>query len=328
MRRNQCIDETYSTILSLPRSPDSSESAPRTRRTRSGSAWSGRRPARSRAAPTFAKHGYPQFAVAAVTDKIEELSKAYSTINFFIGGSTDYARSVAEVLKDMRDKGQVGNKIATVNVGDAFGIELANAGRPVFKQYGFDIVYDQSYPLGTQDLAPVIKGAKAANPDAFVAWSYPPDSFGLLAQARTEELTVKAYYSAVGTAFPAFGGKFGKSAEGVLGAGGIHDNPAIRKYREDHEKVTKVGADYWGSAVYYSVLQALEQAVEAVGPDRHKINEHIKANTYETITGTIDMRKQSNPWFWTVGQWQGGTFRGVYGVNTKDAVAPQLKAGW
>ena len=71
-----------------------------------------------------------------------------------------------------------------VNVADAFGIELAEAARPIFKKAGFEIVYDRSYPLGTQDLSPVVKGAKAANPDAFVAWSYPPDTFALTEQAQ------------------------------------------------------------------------------------------------------------------------------------------------
>ena len=91
-----------------------------------------------------------------------------------------------------------------VNVGDDFGIELANAGRPLFKEAGFEIVYDKSYPLGTQDYTPVIKAANAANPDAFVAWSYPPDTFGLADAAKIENLNVKAYYSAVGTAFQGF----------------------------------------------------------------------------------------------------------------------------
>ena len=82
-------------------------------------------------------------------------------------------------MKKLKEEGKIGNKVAIVNVADAFGIELANAGRPIFQQAGFDIVYDKSYPLGTQDYSPVMKAAKAANPDAFVAWSYPPDTFGL-----------------------------------------------------------------------------------------------------------------------------------------------------
>jgi branched-chain amino acid transport system substrate-binding protein len=280
------------------------------------------------AAPTFAKYGYPQFAVAAVTDKIDELIKKYPTIYFWIGDTTSYARSVAEILKKLADEKKIGNKVAMVNVADEFGIELANAGRPVFKNAGFDLVYDKSYPLGVQDLAPVVKAAKASNPDAFVAWSYPPDSFGLADQAKIEGLNVKAYYSAVGTAFPGFGGKFGKSAENILGAGGVQNTPAIQDYRKRHKEVTGVDPDYWGSAIYYAALQVLEQSIEAVGePDRKKVNDYIKSRTFETIAGTIDQRKQSNPWFWTVGQWKDGVFQGVKGVNTKGADV-SLKAGW
>ena len=94
------------------------------------------------------------------------------------GPTAAFASDAANVLKKLKDDGKIGNKVAIVNVADAFGIELANAGRPIFEKAGFQIVYDKSYPLGTQDLSPVIKAAKAANPDAFVAWSYPPDTFG------------------------------------------------------------------------------------------------------------------------------------------------------
>ena len=282
------------------------------------------------AAPTFAKHGYPQLAVASVTDQIKELVGKYPTIYFWIGDTTSYARSVAEILKQLVTEKKIGNKVAMVNVADAFGIELANAARPIFKEYGLDIVYDRSYPLGTQDLSPVVKAAKAANPDAFVAWSYPPDSFGLAEQAKIEDLNVKVYYSAVGTAFPAFGAKFGKSATHILGAGGVHLTPPVLEYRKRHKEITKVDADYWGSVIYYAALQMLEQSIEAVGSvDLKAINEHIKKNKFETVAGTIDQSTQSLPWFWTVGQWkEDGLFHGVKGVNTKGEVPVTLKSGW
>ena len=183
-----------------------------------------------------------------------------------------------------------------MNVADDFGIELANAGRPMFKSAGFDIVYDKSYPLGTQDLAPVVKAAKAANPDAFVAWSYPPDTFGLAEQAKIEGLNVKAYYSAVATAFQGFYGKFGAAAENVLGAGGIKDTPEIRAYYKAHKEVTGVDADYWGSPFYYSLLQMLttgdrRRRLDGRGEARC-ITAHLKSNKYKTIVGEIDVRNQ------------------------------------
>jgi branched-chain amino acid transport system substrate-binding protein len=164
-------------------------------------------------APTFDKYKYPQVSVACITDQAPALVKKYPNFFMFNASTTDYAKGAIGVLKKLKDSGQIGNKVAVVNVGDDFGIELANAGRPLFKENGFDIVYDKSYPLGTQDYAPVVKAAKAAKPDAFVAWSYPPDTFGLADQAKIENLSVKAYYCAIGCAFQGFSQKNGPAAE-------------------------------------------------------------------------------------------------------------------
>ena len=281
-------------------------------------------------APIFAKYGYPNIAVTAITDKIPELTKRYSSMFFTLGDTTAFAGSVAEIMSKMRDDGKIGNRVAMVNVADAFGIELANAGRPIFKKAGFEIVYDKSYPLGTQDLAPVVKGAKASNPDAFVAWSYPPDTFGLAEQAKIEGLNVKAYYSAVATAFPGFAGKFGKSAEGVLGAGGINpDTPEMQAYIKIHKEVTGKAPDSWASPVTYASLQILEQAIEGVGSkDRKAIIAYLKDNSFDTVIGPVKFKNQNNEKFWTVGQWQGGKFYGVSSTGRPGAKPVKIKTGW
>jgi branched-chain amino acid transport system substrate-binding protein len=280
-------------------------------------------------APIFAKYNYPLITQACVTDQIEPLTKRYPNMFFVQGSTTAFASAAINVLKKLRDAGQIGNKVAVVNVADDFGIELANAGRPLFKTAGFNIVYDKSYPLGTQDLAPVMKAAKAAGPDAFVAWSYPPDTFGLAEQAKIEGLNVKAYYSAVATAFPGFYQKFGAAAENVLGAGGIKDSPEIRAYYKAHKEVTGVDADYWGSPFYYSLLQMITQSIEGVGSmDLKAITAYLKSHTFKTIVGELDIRNQRLDKFYTVGQWQNGFFNAVDGVGFTDFKPVNLKTSW
>lgn len=281
-------------------------------------------------APVYAKHGYPQIAVAAITDKIPQLTKRYPGIFFTLGNTTAFADSVVSILLKMRADGTIGSKIAMVNVADAFGIELAESARPIFKKAGFQIVYDKSYPLGTQDLSTIVKGAKATNPDAFVAWSYPPDTFGLTAQAKINNLKVKAFYTAVATAFPIYAGKFGKSVEGVLGAGGVNpDAPAMKAYRAAHKKVTGKTADYWASPVTYAALQTLGQAIEAVGStDRKAVTAYLKTGTFKTVMGTWKFNNQVIDQFWTVGQWQNGVFHGVTSTGASGAKPVVAKTGW
>jgi len=282
------------------------------------------------AAPIFARYGYPLIAVSAITDQQPALSKQFPDMFFTLGTTSALAEDTVKILTDMREAGQLGNKIAMVNVADAFGIELAEVARGKFNEAGFDIVYDTSYPLGTQDLSPVMKGAKAAAPDAFVAWSYPPDTFALTEQAIIEDLQVQAFYTAVATPFPAFGGRFGAAANGVMGPGGVNvDDPKFQEYATAHEAVTDAKPDFWASATTYASLEILEQSIEAVGLDRKAVADHLRSGTFDTVLGPITFdENNNNQAFWTVGQWQDGVFKGVASRNRDGAVPVILKDGW
>ena len=283
------------------------------------------------AAPIFERYGYPMVTHTAISDQIEDLSSKFPNMYFLLGGATGLSGGVVEVLSQMRDAGEIGNTVAMVNVADAFGIELAEVGKPQLEAAGFEIVYETSYPLGTQDLSPVIKGAKDANPDAFVAWSYPPDTCGLTEQAMIEGLAPKAFYTAVSPAFPAYAGRFGAAAEGVLGAGGVHaDGEAFKEYAARHEAVTGAKPDYWASAPVYASFQILQQAIEGAGStDKAAVAEYIAGNGFDTVIGPVEWdENNANAKYWTVGQWQGGVFKGVASTGRDGAVTAMPKAGW
>ena len=187
---------------------------------------------------------------------------------------------------------------------------------------GFDIVYDKSYPLGTQDYSPVIKAAKAADPDAFIAYSYPPDTFGLTDQAKIEDLNVKAYYNGIGCAFAGFYGKYGAAAENVIGFGGMPDNQKTRAFLKLHKEVTGVDSDYNACPYIYANGQVLTQAFEGAGTvDREAITAYLKSHTFKTLIGEIDLRSQLQNIAYTVGQWQNGFFHSVAAVGV-----PRIRA--
>ena len=282
------------------------------------------------AAPIYGRYGYPMVAVSAITDKMDELVARYPNLFFTLGTTTAFVEGVRDILVEQREAGAIGNEVAMVNVADAFGIELADRARELFTEAGFELVYDKSYPLGTPDLSPVMKGAKASGAKAFVAWSYPPDSFGLAEQAIVEDLDVAVYYSAVATSFPSFSGAFGNKINNVLGAGGTNvDDPAIAEYRTAHMEITGKVADYWASANTYAALQILEQAIEGAGTlDRDVVTQFIKDNSFDTVMGTLSFKNNFSSTFWSVGQWQDGVFRGVKGSNVEGAVPVRLKDGW
>jgi branched-chain amino acid transport system substrate-binding protein len=282
------------------------------------------------AAPAIAQHGYPQLGATAVGDGFEVLAERWPNSFWLLGSSTAFAEDLAGVLKGMRDAGQIGNKVAVVNVADAFGIELMKAGKPALQAAGFEIVYETSYPLQQQDFAPIIAGAQAANPDAFVAFSYPGDTFGLSAQAKIADLKVKAFYVGVATAFPAYLKANGAAAEGVLGAGAINPDAAgMADWRKRHVDVTGSEPDYWASAMTYASLEMLEQAITAAGStDKAAVIDKLKTMTFKTVMGDMSLEGNVNKRFWTVGQWQGGKYYGVAAEGFDDVKAPIVKNGW
>lgn len=282
------------------------------------------------AAPIIAQYGYPQLGATAVGDGFEELAARWPNSFWLLGSSKAVAEDTAGVLAGMRDEGLIGNKVAVVNVADAFGIELMNAGKPALEAAGFEIVYETSYPLEQQDFAPIIQAAQAADPDAFVAFSYPGDTFGLTAQAKIANLDVGAFFTGVATAFPAYAAANGAAAEGVLGVGGINpDAPGMPEWRARHKEITGSEADYWASAMTYASMEMLEQAITAVGSlDKAAVIEHLKTATFNTVMGEMSLPGNVNPKFWTVGQWQNGVFYGVAADGFDDVKEPVAKTGW
>ncbi|QKV17599.1 amino acid ABC transporter substrate-binding protein [Oricola thermophila] len=281
-------------------------------------------------APLIAKYGYPHIAVTAVADGIEEFAKRWPNSFWTLGTSTAMATSLVDVLVEMRNAGQINEKVALVNVADSFGIELVNAGKPALEAAGFDIVYETSYPLQQQDFAPIISGAKNAAPDTFVAFSYPGDTFGLTKQAAIADLPVKAFYVGVATAFPAFPAANGDAANGIMGVGGVNaDSELYQDFASRQKEVTGEAPDYWASPVQYASLQVLEQAITDAGTlDKAAVIDAIKNGTFDTIMGEWTFEDNIITKYWTVGQWQDGVFRGIASTGVGGEAEPILKSGW
>lgn len=282
--------------------------------------------------PVFDRAGYPQLAVTSVTNMVPQLSKRWKNAFFFGDTSSNYAKGVVEVLTQLRESGQVEGNVAMINVADQFGIELTNAARPALEQAGFKIVYNQSYPIGTQDMQSIVNEMRRRNPDIVLAFSYPPDTIAFTDQAKTLGLNPTIFYTAVGTAFPLFKQRFGESAEGVMGTGGIDtSSQAIQDYMRRHQEVLGKEPDRWLSPVTYASLQVLQQAIERAGTlDRKAVAQEIHKGGFDTVVGTISLDDQVYNNGWMVGQWQDGEFRALSplsanGVQTAKVPKPEWK---
>jgi branched-chain amino acid transport system substrate-binding protein len=283
--------------------------------------------------PILNKAGYPHIASTAVTDRAPELAKRWPNSFWLLGTSADAAKTLVELLVKLRTEGKIGDTVAMASIADGFGIDLSGAARPALTAAKFKLAYDKTYPVGTQDLSPIINEVKALNPDVFIAFSYPPDTIAITEQSRISGFNPKIFYTGVGTAFPLFKQKFGANAEGVMGIGGWNgDSPAIKDYLARHKASAANGAepDRWASAVTYAGLQMLQQAIERVGKvDRAAVIKDLQSGTFDTVIGKVKLENNMPTKYWWVGQWQDGEFYGVGPSGNEGARAPVVpKPAW
>ena len=268
----------------------------------------------SAVAPLYARAGFPHLAVTFTVEDPGRFIKRFPNLFVFTGSTSEYAEAIVEVLTSMRSRGAIGSNIAIAGVSDQFGLELSSAGRKALQKGNFKIVMDKMYPFGSQDLASIITEASRANPDAFLAFSYPPDTMGLTEQARALKFNPKVFYAAVATAFPAYRARFGSNVEGIFGPGGWNaSSPESKSFLERFKKVNN-GAepDRWASPIVYASLQILQQAIERVGVDRKAVIREIETGTFDTILGSRKLEGRMLRSLYLVAQWQDGEFNAVW----------------
>jgi branched-chain amino acid transport system substrate-binding protein len=281
-------------------------------------------------APLMDRFGYPQLAVTAVTDKAPEFAERWKKSFWFLGGGSDYAEALAGILGAARDAGTINGKVAMISVADGFGIDLVSAARPALAEHGFEIAYDKTYPLGTSDFATLVNEAQATGADSFIAFSYPPGTFGVTKQAQVSGYNPKVFYLGVGVAFPVYPKMNEGNIEGVMSLGGLDASSAtIKDYFARHEALAGNPPDSWASSVTYASLQVLQQAIERKGLDRDAVAQEIAGGEFDTILGPVKLENNQLRTLWWAGQWQDGTFVGLAPPDRAGAADPVIpKPDW
>src|SRR5262245_2496214 len=282
-------------------------------------------------APIFARAGYPQILITATTDRSPEFAKRWPNSFWLLGTATEMADSAVATFAKLRSEGKIGGTIALIGVADQFGIELSTAARAALGKANFKIVYDKSYPLGTQDMQPILTEAMRSNADVFMAASYPPDTFAIIDQAKVLNYNPKVFFTSVGTAFPVIRQRFGANAEGIMGTGGWNaDSPSLKDYLKRHTEEFKSEPDRWASPVTYSSLQMLQQAIERVGKvDRAAVIKELSSGTFDTVYGRVKLVDNRFLDVFQTGQWQGGEYYGIGPARLAGARPPVFpKPAW
>jgi len=275
-------------------------------------------------APICNRYGYPLLAPTALSRKLVDMGLPY-----FFSLLQQPDRMMAALLDLLVAKGA--RTAVILYMDDLFGLENFSALNLALKNTPLQVLDRKSYPLGVKDLAPVLRGFKALNPDAFIGITYPPETLLASRQSRDEGFSPKTFYASVGTAFQLYKKVMQGGAEGVVGMGSWNakTSAAARAYFDAHVKRFDKEPDRWASGHCWAGLQILQQAVARVGLDRKALRDHIARSEFGTLIGPIRFTGSENTSTpGTVGQWQGAEFEVVWPPGRATASLLAAKPAW
>jgi len=215
-----------------------------------------------------------------------------------------------------------------------FSQRSVESARFLAQRHGLRIVYDRTYPPGTVDFSPIIRGIQAARPDLIYLSSYPPDSVGLLRAASELRLSARMFGGAmIGPQIAGIKTQLGPILNNLVNWDVYSPEPTMQfpgvdelltRYRAvaERENVDRLGL--YVPPLAYAQMQVLEQAVKRVGRiDQAAIGADMHANTFNTVIGDLD--------FDQLGEWREERnlyvqFQGVTDGNLERFARPGTQA--
>jgi branched-chain amino acid transport system substrate-binding protein len=188
--------------------------------------------------------------------------------------------------------------LAIVAADAEYSKNSAEGARTNAKKFGWNIVYDKTYPPNTTDFSPIIRAIQASNPDAVFVASYPLDSVGMVRAASEIGLKTKLFGGGmVGLQATAIKLQLGPLLNGVVNydfwlPAKTMEFPGVAEFLTKYQaKAADAGVDplgYYLGPWAYTYMQVLAAAVEgAKGLDQVKIADYLRDTTFKTVMGDI-----------------------------------------
>jgi branched-chain amino acid transport system substrate-binding protein len=227
-----------------------------------------------------------------------------------------------------------------ITIADLHGVEYGGVANMEFGRVGIDVIANKSVPITYTDFSLLVKEAKAANPDVFCVFAYPPIVLPVTGEMMAIGFNPPAIIMGPGANFGFYGVSFGGDpavVEGVtcFAAANSKTSPEFAEAFATLEGLVGwPNLDWWGAPYYLPLVEIWEQAIEATGTlDQDVLRDYIATHHFDTILGDtwFDifgdggglMAKETHPG--EIGQWQNGT---VEIVGGGDWPATTLTSEW
>jgi branched-chain amino acid transport system substrate-binding protein len=237
------------------------------------------------------RYGIPMIASVASSEAVYDQSFK----NLF-GTLAPNAGLTDAMLQQFRIKMPSAKKVAVLGRDDVFPKSMADALAEGAPKQGYEVVYKETYAIGTMDHATALSRIKGLKPDWIYVTGYTQDLVLIKKQMADLGLNAPIVTMVTGPAYQEFIDNLGPLADNVSSVTWWHHSTPYKSddvfgstqaFYEDFKKREKADPDYV-HASSAAALVALQKAIEKAGSkDRDKVRAALATLDIQTFYGPI-----------------------------------------
>jgi branched-chain amino acid transport system substrate-binding protein len=189
-------------------------------------------------------------------------------------------------------------RVSLVGADVEFSRNALDGARENAKEFGFDIVYERTYPLANTEYTAIVRSMQAADTEVVYAATLPVDTVGLLRASNEVQFKPKLYGGAfLGLLVTAIKQQLGPLMNGLVNDEFYIPAASLQfagtgEFLEEYQKrAPGLGIDPLGFTYppyAYAAGQVLAKAISATGSlDEDKLADYIRNNTVDTVIGPM-----------------------------------------
>jgi len=219
----------------------------------------------------------------------------YFSMNSQGASPRNYSRGFFQLAMQQEPKPA---RVALVGADVEFSRNALDGARENAKEFGFDVVYERTYPLANTEYATLVRSMQAANPDVVYAATLPVDTVGIVRASSEVQFKPKLFGGAfLGLLVTGIKQQLGPLINGLVNnefyiPASSLQFAGTREFLEEYQKrASGLGIDPLGFTYppyAYAAGQILAKAVtETKSLDDEKLADYIRRSTIETVIGPM-----------------------------------------
>ncbi len=215
----------------------------------------------------------------------EDLDYVFTTIT----PSDLYSQSFMDWLESLPPNERPAN-VALVEQVNPFFQDVMNSVRPRFEELDIEIAAEERFSSDTQDFTSMVQRLEGEGIESVFFGNNLPASFSFIRTIAEQGYEPSLIYSTVGPTLPSWVDDLGASTDAVFSSTPYWHTSDTRG---NQEFVQRVEEEYGytptrESGMAYTVLQVLQQTIEATGSiDQVTLRDYLAENEFQTVMGTF-----------------------------------------